>query len=51
MKYYVMTKRVKGEQTFNVVETIRTDKNAAENDVSIFKDICRKHAWIEEEKC
>lgn len=31
------------------VETIRTDKRAAEADVRILKDIVRRHAWIEEE--
>ena len=30
------------------VETTRTDKKAAEADVHIFKDIIRRHTWIEE---
>jgi hypothetical protein len=44
-KYYVMTKPKKTE----IIETIRTSKKAAEDDVRILKDICRKHAWIVED--
>ena len=31
------------------VETRRTDRRAAEQDVHILKDIVRRSAWIEEE--
>ena len=29
------------------VETIRTDKRAAQQDIGLLKDIMRRHAWIE----
>lgn len=32
------------------VETIRTDKRAAESDVRLLRDIVRRKAWIEEER-
>lgn len=40
MRYYVMSD--------NGMETIRTDKRAAEADVRLLKDIVRRNAWIEE---
>lgn len=40
MKYYVMSD--------NGIETIRTDKRAAQDDVKLLKDIVRRNAWIEE---
>ena len=48
MKYYVMTKKMKNGKPYPVLETVRTDKEAADKDVRIFKDICNRHAWVEE---
>jgi hypothetical protein len=38
-----------GDHDNPVVETRRTDKKAAENDVQILKEIVRRHAWIQEQ--
>ncbi len=43
-RYAVMSKR--GGDDY--VETLRTDKKAAEEDVKIFKDCCRRFTWVEE---
>ena len=42
--YLVLSKR--GDDEF--VETIRTSKRAAQEDVAIFKDIIRRATWIRE---
>ena len=43
-RFFVMSKR--DDEDF--VESIRTHKKAAEEDVQLLKDICRRHAWISE---
>lgn len=45
-RYFVLSRPRKDAEP--VVELIRTDKNTAEHDVKIFKDICEKYTWIEE---
>ena len=45
MRYYrVMTK----QRDEDVLETVRTSKRAALQDVSLLHDICGKRAWIQE---
>ena len=44
-KYYVVLSNRDGEDT---IETIRTSKKAAEEDVRLFSDIVRRHTWIRE---
>jgi hypothetical protein len=45
-RYWVVSKR--GDSDENFVESIRTSKKAADEDVQLLKDISRRHAWIEE---
>lgn len=40
--YCVVSKR-DGEE---FIETIRTERSTAEDDVRLFADICRRHTWI-----
>ena len=45
-KYFVLSRPQKDAEP--IIETMRTDKTAAEKDVNIFKEICQKYTWIEE---
>ena len=40
--YMVLSKQGDAE----IIETIRTDKKAAQEDVGLLGDIVRRHAWI-----
>jgi len=44
LRYYVLSKR--NDEDF--VESIRTSKKAADQDVLLLKDICGRHAWVTE---
>lgn len=49
-KYYVYSKQYNKDtdEYDNVVETTRTDKQAALSDLSILREVCGKKAYMEE---
>lgn len=50
MKYLVMTRQTDADgESIDICESRRTDKKAAEEDVSLLQDLCHRKAWIVEQ--
>ena len=50
-KYIVMSKlTLEGDVTVDQIETKRTSRKAAEEDVTMFADVSHKKTWIVEEE-